>query len=50
MNLTRGNTQLRKALRHSQAARKYVLVLLLTASFSLLFLDWFYSGRLAKRK
>ena len=49
MNLTRGNTQLRKALRHSQAARKYVLVLLLAASLSLLFLDWYYSGRLAKR-
>mmetsp|Transcript_684 Transcript_684/g.1984 ORF Transcript_684/g.1984 Transcript_684/m.1984 type:complete len:306 (+) Transcript_684:212-1129(+) len=50
MHVTKGNIQLRKALRHSQAARKYVLVLLLAASFGLLFLDWFYSGRLPKAR
>ena len=50
LNVTKGNTQLRKALRHSAAARKYMLLLLLVASFGLLFLDWYYSGRLAKPK
>jgi hypothetical protein len=48
VNVTRGNLHLRQALRYSAAARRYVMVLLLVASFGLLFLDWFYSGKRAK--
>ena len=49
MNISRGNVHLQKAIQHNAAARKYVLVLLLVASFALLFFDWYYAGKLAKR-
>lgn len=45
MNVAKGNQQLQKALTHSAAARKYVFILLLLASCTLLFFDWFYSAR-----
>lgn len=48
VNVTRGNLHLRQALRYNAAARRYVMVLLLVASFGLLFLDWYYSGKRAK--
>ena len=41
-NLVRGNAYLDQAAKHSRDFRLFVLVLLLVASFSLLFLDWFY--------
>ena len=41
-NLVRGNTYLDSAAKHSRDFRLMVLTLLLVASFSLLFLDWYY--------
>ena len=41
-NLVRGNQYLDSAAKHSRDFRLFVLVFLLIASFSLLFLDWFY--------
>ena len=41
-NLTKGNNYLDSAAKHSRDFRLYALVFLLSASFSLLFLDWFY--------
>ena len=49
MHISGGNVHLQKAIKHNAAARKYVLVLLLVASFALLFFDWFYAGRLPRR-
>jgi hypothetical protein len=41
-NLVRGNAYLDSAAKHSRDFRLLVLSFLLTASFALLFLDWFY--------
>lgn len=41
-NLVRGNAYLDSAAKHSRDFRLLVLSFLLTASFSLLFLDWYY--------
>ena len=38
----RGNELLDSAAKHSRDFRLVVLCILLTASFTLLFLDWFY--------
>lgn len=48
LNVTKGNQQLKKALRHNAAARKYIVVLLLLGSCGLLFFDWFYSAKLRR--
>lgn len=48
-NISRGNVHLQSAIQHNAAARKYVLALLLLASFALLFFDWYYAGRLPRR-
>jgi transposase len=48
-HISSANVHLRKAIQRNAAARKYVLVLLLLASFALLFFDWFYAGK-ARRK
>lgn len=49
LHVTRGNLHLRQALRYNAAARRYVMVLLVCASFGLLFLDWYYSGKARPR-
>ena len=41
-NLARGNQYLDSTARHSRDFRLLVLTFLLTASFCLLFLDWYY--------
>ena len=41
-NLVRGNQYLDSAAKHSRDFRMFALVFLLVASFSLLFLDWYY--------
>lgn len=43
MNMTRGNKHLKKAVDYSRSTRKYILVILIVASFVLLFFDRFYS-------
>jgi t-SNARE complex subunit (syntaxin) len=48
LNLEKGNASLRKAIDYNKAARMYVLFLLLAATFGILFLDWWYSGRARK--
>ena len=48
-NISRGNVHLQKAIQHNAAGRKYVLVLLVLASMLLVFLDWYYAGRLPQR-
>jgi len=48
-HISSANVQLGKAVQRNAAARKYVLVLLLLASFMLVFFDWFYAGK-ARRK
>ena len=45
VNIDSGNVHLKKAIRHNASARLYVLVLLLVASFGLLFLDWWTTRR-----
>ncbi len=45
VNVTRGNLHLRQAIAYNAAARRYVMVVLLVASFALLFFDWYYSGK-----
>ena len=41
-NLVRGNQMLDSAAKHSRDFRLLVLSFLITASFALLFLDWYY--------
>jgi t-SNARE complex subunit (syntaxin) len=41
-NLVRGNQYLDSAAKHSRDFRLLVLAFLITASFALLFLDWYY--------
>ena len=41
-NLQTGNAYLDSAARHSRDFRIFILTFLLVASFSLLFLDWYY--------
>ena len=41
-NFIRGNTELDSAARHTRDSRLIMLTLLITASFALLFLDWYY--------
>ena len=41
-NLATGNAYLDSAARHSRDFRIFILTFLLVASFSLLFLDWYY--------
>lgn len=43
MNIDHGNKQLRKTIKMNTSTRKYVLAILLLASFGLLFFHWFYS-------
>lgn len=42
-NMQRGNEDLRKTIRLNRSTRWYIFVLLMTASFLLLFYDWFNS-------
>lgn len=41
-NVVRGNQYIDSAAKHSRDFRLLVLAFLITASFALLFLDWFY--------
>jgi len=43
LNMTTGNKHLKKAVDYSRSTRKYILVMLIVASFVLLFFDRFYS-------
>lgn len=43
LNMTRGNTHLKKAADHSRSSRNYILALLFGLSLVLLFFDRFYS-------
>jgi syntaxin 18 len=42
-NLKRGNEDLRKTVALNRSSQLYIVILLLTASVLLLFMDWFYS-------
>lgn len=42
-SISTGNVQLRKAIKTTASARKYLLIFLLVASLGLLFLDWWSS-------
>ena len=42
-DIASGNVHLTKAIRYNTSTRKIMLVILLLASASLLFWDWFYS-------
>jgi hypothetical protein len=39
-NISTGNLELRKAVAYGRSSQRYLLVLLLVATFGLLFLDW----------
>ncbi len=41
--IKRGNEELRKTVRLNRSSQLYIFVLLMTATFLLLFFDWFYS-------